>query len=693
MGQTLEETVPRARRLELLAGVRAFGTLPSDALAPLADAMREVRFAPDDVVVREGDEGDRLFLIVEGRAEVTGAGSTGTVPLAALAAGEVFGEMALLDPSHQRQATVTAITPLALLELDAATFTDLMARHPAVREHVANAVETMRVARFLKLASPFTTLDAMRAESMAKRLVRVSVPAGAAIVRQGDPGDSCYLLRAGRAEVIAMSEGPDGPVERELGAIEPGTLFGEAALLTDAPRNATVRAAEPCELLGLRRADLLEIMGASQPVRDRMIELLRLRDRPRQVPGIVVHQRATPEGQTITTLKNPARGTYFRLSPQGWFLWQRLDGEHNLRDLALDYFVAFKAFSPDAITGLLAGLATAGFVQTRDLARDVAGTRATTTSEPPATGWWRAARAARRVLEWRVAIRHIDRYLDWIYGHVARPLYSRPARPVLAVLALAGLVAFVVTAARTGTVLARIGITGPLLVCLVLAYFLSIFIHEMGHALTVKSIGREVLSGGVGWYWYSPMAYIDTSDIWLATRRERIAVSLAGPYADALVGGVAALAALATGTTLLTAVLWQFAFVQYYSVLVNLNPLLEYDGYFVLMDALDRPNLRARCLRWLGTELPRTWRQPGVLRSHALELLFGLGAVLYILVMAAFVVLIYRLTVQQWLAHVLPVGVAAALAWVLALLIAGLSGLTLAGELRATRPGVGRRQR
>jgi uncharacterized BrkB/YihY/UPF0761 family membrane protein len=98
-------------------------------------------------------------------------------------------------------------------------------------------------------------------------------------------------------------------------------------------------------------------------------------------------------------------------------------------------------------------------------------------------------------------------------------------------------------------------------------------------------------------------------------------------------------------------------------------------------------------LRWLGTELPRTWRQPGVLRSHALELLFGLGAVLYILVMAAFVVLIYRLTVQQWLAHVLPVGVAAALAWVLALLIAGLSGLTLAGELRATRPGVGRRQR
>ena len=66
-----------------------------------------------------------------------------------------------------------------------------------------------------------------------------------------------------------------------------------------------------------------------------MLELIRLRDRPRRKPGVTAHHRTTATGETITTLKDPERGAYYRLSPGGWFVWERLNGDRTLRDLTL----------------------------------------------------------------------------------------------------------------------------------------------------------------------------------------------------------------------------------------------------------------------------------------------------------------------------------------------------------------------
>ena len=184
----------------------------------------------------------------------------------------------------------------------------------------------------------------------------------------------------------------EGREERSLATLGAGSLFGEAALLTDALRNATVRALEPCELLALRRTDLLEAIGEDPHVGDRMLELLRLRDRPLQKPGVEAHQRTTPTGETITTLKDPQRGAYYRLSPQGFFLWQRLDGDHTLRDLTLEYMVAFQAFAPQAISDTVGGLVEAGFVEG---ARPVG---AVLERVVRTTGWQRTTEVARKVM-------------------------------------------------------------------------------------------------------------------------------------------------------------------------------------------------------------------------------------------------------------------------------------------------------
>lgn len=680
--ETKGRSVPVGERVALLKGVPAFARLPEEALEELAALLREERYPADGVVVVEGETGDRLYLISEGCAEVSAAGSRGSVPLAMLGPGELFGEIALLEPGGKRQATVTAITPLLALSLAAPAFNRVLDAHPKARTAFVEAAEAMLVAKFLKQASPFSTLDGNRLRWLAARLERLTVSANDTIVRQGEPGEACYLLRSGQVEVVARQEEGE---ERRLTTLGPGTLFGEAALLTGAPRNATVRALEPCELLALRREELLEAVGEDREAGDRMLDLIRLRDRPRQASGVTAHHRTTPTGEKITTLKDPQRGAYYRLSPQGWFIWQRLDGNRTLRDLTLEYLGEFKAFAPQAVADVIGGLAEAGFVEGAKVSAGVleGATRA--------SRWERTMAAARRIMEWHTSLRGVDAPLTRLYRGGVRPLYTLPGQVTLAIVALAGLVAFVLGIGDLGNVVEESEAGGWLLLFWIPATLVATLIHEAGHAFTTKHFGREVPRVGVGWYWFGPIAYVDTSDMWLAGRWPRVAVSLAGPYADLVTGGLAALVAWFVPDTVLSAVLWQFALVSYIGVLVNLNPLMEFDGYYVLIDLLERPNLRPRALAWLGGNLVPALGNPNRLRGHRLELLYGLASVLYIGLSALLVVVLYRLIVQGWLAQIVPDALAAGLAWVLAALVVVLATFGMLGELRgARRPAPGR---
>jgi putative peptide zinc metalloprotease protein len=665
--------VPAERRLGLLEGVPAFACLPTPALQELAERLEEDRYPPGVAMVAEGEAGDRLYLIAEGSAEVSTARQDGPVPLATLGPGELFGEIALLEPGGTRQATVTATTPLLVLSLGAPDFRRILDAYPEARLAFFESTQTLLVAKFLKQASPFSTLDGVRLRKLAARLKPRSEPAGATIVRQGEYGEECYLLRSGQVEVVMEEEGGEG---RDLATLEAGSVFGEAALLTDAPRNATVRALEPCELLALQRSDLLETIGEDQHAGGRMLELLRLRDRPHQKPGVEAHHRTTPTGETITTLKDPQRGAYYRLSPRSFFLWQRLDGNHTLRDLTLEYVLEFRAFAPQAVSDTIGGLAEAGFVKVARPADAVLERIAHT------TGWQRTTEAARRLLEWQGSVRGVDGPLGSLYRGGVGLLYTRAGQLSLAAIALAGIVAFVLGIGELGAALEETDAGGWLLLFWVPAYILAIVIHEAGHAFTTKHYGREVPRVGIGWYWFGPVAYVDTSDMWLEGRWPRIAVSIAGPYANLVLGGLAALVAWFVPSAVLSAALWEFALLSYLAVVLNFNPLMEFDGYYVLSDLVDKPNLRPRALAWLGRDLMPALRNPGRLKGHRLELLYGLASLLYVAFSAVLTVVIYRLVVQGWMEGIMPQVLAAGLAWALAGAVVVLAAVGVLGELR-----------
>ena len=149
-----------------------------------------------------------------------------------------------------------------------------------------------------------------------------------------------------------------------------------------------------------------------------------------------------------------------------------------------------------------------------------------------------------------------------------------------------------------------------------------------------------------------------------------------------MIGSLASIAAWFVSNAVFSAALWEFALLSYLAVVLNLNPLMEFDGYYVLSDLLEKPNLRPRALAWLGRDLIPALRTPGRLEGYRLELLYGLASVLYVALMAVLTVVLYRLVVQGWMEGILPEVLAAGLAWALAAAVVELAAVSVLGELR-----------
>ena len=112
-----------------------FSALGPDERAALVAVARAVQYAAREAIVRQGQSGKSMFVILRGEASVTLAGTDGEV--ARLRGGDVFGEMSLLT-GEARTATVTAATDCDVLEIDAEGFRTVVMTNPSVLEHVTS---------------------------------------------------------------------------------------------------------------------------------------------------------------------------------------------------------------------------------------------------------------------------------------------------------------------------------------------------------------------------------------------------------------------------------------------------------------------------------------------------------------------------------------------------------------------------
>lgn len=120
--------------IALLRSLPHFAELPAPALETLADALVRVDIVPGQVIIRQGDEGDRFYAIADGTVAITVNGQE----VGRRGRGQGVGEVALLR-RVPRTATVTALSPVTLLALDAATFLNTVAGHAPTRRRAVQA--------------------------------------------------------------------------------------------------------------------------------------------------------------------------------------------------------------------------------------------------------------------------------------------------------------------------------------------------------------------------------------------------------------------------------------------------------------------------------------------------------------------------------------------------------------------------
>lgn len=680
MPECLEpQLLDKKQRQSLIAVLPCFEALLQQESEELAVLMVEMKYAPNEVIVQEDELVDSVYIIVSGQAEVTKDQTTTTkithaekhkkIPLAIIGDGDTIGlnDVGFFSTTGKRTATVTAISEVHVLRLDLKSLHHFLAQHSHLQAEMREAAEQMLRMKLIKQSLPFNKISHERLQWLADCIEEVFVPAGQVIFEQGDTGDRCYLIRSGQVEIVEKNS---NETEHHLATLKPPTLFGEATLITSSPRNATARAKSDCHLFELRYEYLSELLETEKNIASMFMTLMVDRSRPQSNPNVVVHDRTTADDQHIIILKNPDNGKYFKLSAEGWFIWQQLNGKQTMQEITLKLADEFNIFSPDIVAGLVSKLTRSGFITNLEVnVEEQAENKAR---------WARAVWRVRCILEKRVAIGDADRWLTKLYKKGGYLLFTKLGKILLSLLAITGFAAFAFSTPHIVHVFKTIPNSWILFLFIIPFTMISVAFHEMGHALATKSFGYEVHYMGVGWYWLSPVAFTDTSDMWLSTRWPRIIVNLAGVFTDTLFAGTCAILIFVIPSGYVQGFLWLFALFTYVNAFRMLSPLQELDGYYVLMDLLDRPRLRQSSVMWLMKDLPKAIRNPSLFRKSKVEISYWLSCIVFL-----FLVSMLTLFVQTFVLKILGIhssNIFVSLA--LPFLVVIISCITILAELR-----------
>lgn len=132
-------------------------------------------------------------------------------------------------------------------------------------------------------------------------------------------------------------------------------------------------------------------------------------------------------------------------------------------------------------------------------------------------------------------------------------------------------------------------------------------VHEFGHGLTCKRFGGEVHEMGFMFILFTPYLFCNVSDSWLASKNARISVTAAGIFVELVLAAIATWLWLASAPGLFHQMCFNTMFLCSVStVLFNANPLLKFDGYYIMTDLLEIPNLKQKSSIYITQWAQRT---------------------------------------------------------------------------------------
>lgn len=324
-------------------------------------------------------------------------------------------------------------------------------------------------------------------------------------------------------------------------------------------------------------------------------------------------RRQRYQGRVYWVVKDPVGLQYFRFEEEEFAILQMLDGQSSLEEIADQFEAEFppQTIRVEELQNFIGMLHRSGLVL----------------SDSPGQGVQLKQRRDERrrkevigamsnVLAFRFKGIDPERILNALYPWVSW-FFTRPAMIVSIMLMVAALslviVQFDVFQSRLPSFHSFFAAQNWLLIAGVLC--VTKILHEFGHGLSCKHFGGECHEMGVMFLVLTPCLYCNVSDSWmLPSRWHRAAIGAAGMYVEVVLASIATFIWWFSEPGFLNYLCLNIMFVSSVStILFNANPLLRYDGYYILSDILEIPNLRqksstilTRKLRWwcLGLEEP-----------------------------------------------------------------------------------------
>ena len=222
--------------------------MPED-VERIIECMRPVSAGAGETIIKQGDLGDLFYCLESGSADasVKGAGVVKTY-----SRGECFGELALIYNSP-RAASVVAKAVCKLWVLDLRTFRAILA--------TTSTAKTVQRCEFLRKCPLLDSLSNDQIGKISGALETTEHEDGDIIVRQGDAGDSFYIIESGNVKCTQLKASGR---EVELIKLSEGDYFGEMALMLNETRHASCIAVGPTRLLSLNREKFNLLLGGVQ---------------------------------------------------------------------------------------------------------------------------------------------------------------------------------------------------------------------------------------------------------------------------------------------------------------------------------------------------------------------------------------------------------------------------------------------
>ncbi len=240
-----------------MVNIGLFGRfVPLQSLTPadrtqLAKQSSLVSYQPGQVIFNRGEMARTQAFLIEGEIDLV----DGAQRANRLLAGQAEAKHALA-PGHRRSSTACCVKASQVLFVDRELL-DVM----LTWSQTGNVDEASRDSDWvtaLLQSKAFLRIPPGNIAQILASMESLQVEAGEIILRQGDPGDYYYVITDGRAQVVLE----DGHSEEELALLGVGRGFGEEALVSGEPRNATVRALTRCKLMRLASAQFSRLLKA-----------------------------------------------------------------------------------------------------------------------------------------------------------------------------------------------------------------------------------------------------------------------------------------------------------------------------------------------------------------------------------------------------------------------------------------------